>query len=319
VDSRSLVRTDSRFGGAEPALDVIETEAGRRLRAVWDRGLVAVTQGFVGSDAEGRTTTLGRGGSDYTATVLGAALGAQAVHIWTDVDGILSGDPRAVAHPRRLERLGFQEAVELAHFGARVLHPGAAKFAVSRQVPVRIRSTFAPENPGTLILRDRWGPPEIAAVAFKPGVALIQVRSHPSAMPYGFLARVFDVLARHRLPVDLVATSHTSTAFTLDVDAEISAAAEELRRFSDVTVHSGLATVTVVGHGLLEEPGVGARVFQVINRTPVHLVSQASNVSLSFVVDADAAPELVRRLHRTLIEARPEAVGLETAAPGVEA
>jgi aspartate kinase len=301
VDARRVVRTTADFGAARPDVDAIAAAAAEHLLPLIEDGEIAVVQGFVGSDERGRTTTLGRGGSDYTAALLGAALDSRGVHIWTDVDGILSGDPRAVEAPRTLERLGFQEAVELAHFGARVLHPGAAKYAVSRSVPIRIRSTFAPERPGTLVLDDRWGPPEIAAVAFKPGVALIQVRSHPSALPYGFLARVFEVLARQELPVDLVATSHTSTAFTLDADADVSGAARELERFSDVTVRTGLATVTVVGHGLLEEPGIGARVFQVVNRTRVHLVSQASNVSLSFVVDADSAPELVRRLHRTLI------------------
>ncbi len=302
VDARRLVRTDACFGAAVPDEAALEDAARELLLPAVAGGSVVVTQGFVGATEDGRTTTLGRGGSDYSATLIGAAVDASEVHIWTDVEGVLSGDPRAVDAPRVLGRLGFEEAVELAYFGAKVLHPGAAKHAVSRGLEVRIRSTFAPDRPGTRILRDRWGPAEIAAVAFKPEVALIQVRSHPSAIPYGFLARVFDVLTRHRLPVDLVATSHTSTAFTLDVSAEISAAAAELRRFADVEVRTGLATVSVVGHGLLEEPGVDARVFQVVGRTPVHLVSQASNVSLSFVVEADDASPLVRRLHRALIE-----------------
>ncbi len=304
VDARLLIRTDACHGAATPDEAAIRVAADALLVPRLEAGTIAVVQGFVGATADGATTTLGRGGSDLTASLIGAAIGAREVHIWTDVEGVLSGDPRAVSHPRVLDELGFEEAVELAYFGAKVLHPGAAKHAVSRGLEVRIRSTFAPDRPGTRILRDRWGPPEIAAVAFKPDVALIQVRSHPSAIPYGFLARVFDALSRHRLPVDLVATSHTSTAFTLDASAEVSAAAEELGKFADVTVRSGLATVTVVGHGLLEEPGVDARVFQVVDRTPVHLVSQASNVSLSFVVDADDAPPLVRRLHQALIENR---------------
>ena len=175
--------------------------------------MVPVVQGFVGATEDGRTTTLGRGGSDWTATLLGAALGAAEVHIWTDVEGVLSGDPRYVDDPRVLDELGFEETVELAWFGAKVIHPGAAKHAVAHGVPVRIRSTFSPERPGTLILKDRVGGPDIAAVACKREVALIKVRGRPSALPYGFLARVFDILARHQLPVDLVATSHSSTAF----------------------------------------------------------------------------------------------------------
>ncbi len=306
VDARTVVRTDASFGHAIPDEDAIAELAEAHLVPVLDGGAVPVVQGFVGATGDGRTTTLGRGGSDLTATLLGAALGAETVHIWTDVDGILTGDPRAVDAPHIMDVLGFEEAVELAYFGAKVLHPGAAKHAVSRGLAVRIRNTFEPARGGTLILRERWGPPGIAAVAFKPGVALIQVRSHPRAMPYGFLARVFEILARHRLPVDLVATSHTSTAFTLDATEEIGDVARELERFAEVEVHTGLATVTVVGHGLLEQPGVNALVFWAVERTPVHLISQASDVSLSFVVDQDQAAALVRRLHLTLIELRAE-------------
>lgn len=304
VDARSVVRTDAAFGRAVPDEPAIRERAAQRLVPLLDAGTVPVVQGFVGATSDGRTTTLGRGGSDYTATLLGAALDADEVHIWTDVDGILTGDPRAVEAPRILALLGFEEAVELAYFGAKVLHPGAAKHAVASGLQVRIRNTFAPEKPGTLIARERWGPPEIAAVAYKPGIALIQVRSHPQAMPYGFLARVFEVLAKHRLPVDLVATSHTSTAFTLDGTAEIGAVADELGSFAEVEVHTGAATITVVGHGLLEEPGVNARVFDAVANTPVQLISQASDVSLSLVVAEHDAPELVRRLHTALIDER---------------
>lgn len=307
VDARDVIPTDARFGAAEPREGDLARAARQRILPALAAGEVVVVQGFVGRAPDGRTTTLGRGGSDWTASLLGAALEAREVHIWTDVDGILSGDPRAVAAPRRLDRIGYEEAVELAYFGAKVLHPGAAKHAVSRGLAVRIRSTFAPDRPGTLILRERWEPAGVAAVAFKPGVVLIQVRSHPSAMPYGFLARVFEVLTRHKLPVDLVATSHTSTAFTLDAGADVDRAAGELEVFADVTVRADLATVSVVGYGLLDEPGIVGRVFAVVGSTPVHLVSQASDVSLSFVVGEADAPALVERLHAELVEPRPVA------------
>lgn len=267
-------------------------------------GRVAVVQGFVGATSDGRTTTLGRGGSDLTATLLGAALESSAVHIWTDVDGILTGDPRWVARPLSLDVVGFEEAVELAWFGAKVLHAGAAKHAVAHRLPVRIRSTFAPERPGTLVLAERWGGPDIAAVACKRSVALIQVRSRPTAIEYGFLAGVFGTLAEHRTPVDLVATSHTSTAFTIDEGAEIGALAEALDHVAEVDVRRGLSTVTVVGRGLLREPGFAARVFQTVAFTPVHLISQATDSSLSFLVDDEEAEALVRRLHLVLIEGR---------------
>ena len=304
VDAREVIRTDGHFGAAEPDPDAIRAAVRTRLPEVIDAGRVPLVQGFVGADSEGRTTTLGRGGSDLTATLLGSALESSAVHIWTDVDGILSGDPRWVDRPHTLDVVGFEEAVELAWFGARVLHAGAAKHAVAHRLPVRIRSTFAPERPGTLVLADRWGGPDIAAVACKRSVALIQVRSRPSAMEYGFLASVFGRLAEHRTPVDLVATSHTSTSFTVHTDTELAPVAEALGEVAEVEIRRGLSTVTVVGRGLLQEPGFAARVFQTVAFTPVHLISQATDSSLSFLVDDAEAEELVRRLHLVLIEGR---------------
>jgi aspartate kinase len=302
VDARDVVRTDARFGAAVPDGAALPPLAARHLVPVLDRGEVAVVQGFIGTAADGSTTTLGRGGGDFTAALLGGALGAEAVHVWTDVAGILSGDPREVDNPQLLDVIGFEEAVELAWSGARVIHPVAAKWAVSRGVPVRIRSTFHPDEPGTLIRNDVRDAAAIAAVTAKPGVTLIKVRSHPAALPYGFLARVFEVLARYRLEVDLVATSHSSTSFTIDGGAGLEDVEAELESFADVEVRTGLTTVTVVGRGMLAEPGMDALVFWAVEKTPVHLISQASDVSLSFVVDAGDAPALVRRLHVALIE-----------------
>ncbi len=304
IDAREVIRTDATFGAAHPDPEAIRAEACARLLPIAEEGVVPVVQGFVGATSDGDTTTLGRGGSDLSATLIGAAVASSAVHIWTDVDGILTGDPRWVDRPRSLDVVGFEEAVELAWFGARVLHAGAAKHAVAHRLPVRIRSTFAPERPGTLVLAERWGGPDIAAVACKRAVALIQVRSRPSAIEYGFLAEVFGTLAELRTPVDLVATSHTSTAFTIDENAELGALADALDRVAEVEVRRGLSTVTVVGRGLLREPGFAARVFQTVAFTSVHLISQATDSSLSFLVDDAEAEELVRRLHLVLIEGR---------------
>lgn len=302
VDAREVIRTDERFGAGIPQAQAIRALARQRLGTATLSGGVAVVQGFVGSTADGRTTTLGRGGSDFTAALLGGALDAEAVHVWTDVEGVLSGSPRAVDAPRLLEELGFEEAVELSWSGAKVLHPVAAKWAVSQGVPVRIRSTFRPEHPGTVIRNDVRDAATVAAVTAKPGVALLKVRSHPWALPYGFLARVFEVLARHRLEVDLVATSHSSTAFTIDASEELAEVVRELEAFADVEARTGLTTVTVVGRGLLAQPRENARVFATLEDIPVHLISQASDVSVSLVVDEARAGEVVARLHRALVE-----------------
>lgn len=309
VDPGAVVRTDDRFGRARPLDDEIRRLAAERIAPLLEEGTVPVIGGFVGATADGRPTTLGRGGSDFTATLLGAALAAARVRIWTDVPGILSGDPRVVDDPVILRQIGFEEAVELSYFGARVIHPTAAKYAVSRGVPLQIRNSFQPDDPGTTVLTDRWGAPHIAAVAFKPDTVLMKVRSHPAALPYGFLARVFEILARHRLPVDLVATSHSSTAFTIDENEEIAAASRELSGFADVEVVRELATITVVGHGLLDEPGINGRVFEAVGRTPVHLISQASDVSISFLVSAEDAPGVVRTIHASLVERHAEIHG----------
>jgi len=303
VDARSVVRTDGRFGGAVPHDDETRERVREVLQPMLESGRIPVLQGFVGATADGETTTLGRGGSDFTAAIIGAALGANEVAIWTDVDGVMSAEPRHVPQARTLPELGYEEAVELAYFGAKVVHPAAAKHAAARDVSLRIRNVLRPEHPGTLIRHDVRRVVGVAAVADKPRVTLIKVRSRPLFMAYGFLARVFDTLARHRLPVDLVATSHTSTAFTVDAGESLDVIVDELARFAEVDVRPDLVTVSAIGHGLLQQPGVSARVFAALGATPVHLISQASDVCLSFLVDADVAPGVVRRLHRELIEA----------------
>ncbi len=302
VDARGVVRTDDRFGGAVPRDRETAERVRRTLTPLVESSVVPVLQGFVGATDDGRTTTLGRGGSDFTAAIVAAALGAGDAAIWTDVDGVLSADPRQVPGARPLSELGYEEAVELAYFGARVIHPAAAKHAAARDVSLRIRNAGNPGAPGTLLRHDRPRAAGVAAIAHKPAIALIKVRSRPLFMAYGFLARVFDVLARHRLPVDLVATSHTSTAFTIDESHGVDAVRRELAEFAEVDLVEELATVSVVGHGLLRRPGIAARVFAALGDTPVQLISQASDVCLSFLVSADDAPDAVRRLHRDLIE-----------------
>lgn len=307
LNARDIVWTNSEFGAAVPDFESVRRLAPSNILPLVEDGIVPVIQGFIGSEAGGATTTLGRGGSDFTATLLAAALGSPEVVIWTDVDGILSGDPNLVGDSRVVPNVGSEEVVELSYFGARVIHPAAAKHAIVSGLPLRIKNSFAPERPGTLVHPDRGVAAAFAAVAHKTDVALIRVRAFPTALAYGFLARVFGVLGRHRVPVDLVSTSHSSTAFTVERDEDLSAVRRALSVFSEVDVLRDVATVTVVGRGLLREPGMDALVFWAVEKTPVYLISQASDVSISFVVDEAEAPELVRRLHLSLIELRGEA------------
>lgn len=309
VDAREVVRTDARFGRAIPDDEATVRLAHARLRPLVEAGAIPVMQGFVGGTADGRTTTLGRGGSDFTAAIVGAALGSREVTIWTDVDGIFTADPNQVPDARVLAELGFEEAVELAYFGARVVHPAAAKHAVGREVSLRIRNTFRPDAPGTLVRADRRGTPGVAALACKPNIALLTVRSRPLFMAYGFLARVFEVLTRRGVPVDLVATSHTSTAFTVDRDEPLTDVRSDLEAFAEVEVRTGLATISAIGAGLLDEPGGIGTIFRIVGKTPVRLISQATNTSLSFVVSEEEALDVVRRLHAAVL--RPEGTPAE--------
>lgn len=297
LDARRIIRTDRRFGSAIPLDEESVVLTRGILLPRLAEGRIPVLQGYVGATSGGETTTLGRGGSDFTAALVGAAIGAGEVTIWTDVDGIFSADPNQVPGARVLPEIGYEEAVELAWFGAKVIHPSAAKHAVARKVSLRIRNTLRPESPGTLIRHDRRESPGVAAVAARRGVTLVRVRSRPLFMAAGFLARVFEVLARHRLPVDLVATSHTSTALTLDGAEDVREVVGELEAFAEVEVLTGLSTVSVVGRGLLQRPGLVSRVFTALGVTPVLLISQASDVSLSLVLDAAHARDVVTRLH----------------------
>ncbi|GMR12330.1 MAG: lysine-sensitive aspartokinase 3 [Gemmatimonadota bacterium] len=306
LDARLLIRTDERFGRAIPDLDETDLMVRAGALPLIAEGRVPVIQGFIGSTADGRTTTLGRGGSDFTATLVAAPLSADEVVIWTDVSGIHTADPREVEGARAIREIGFEEAVELAYFGAGVVHVSAAKHAVFSNLPLRIRDSGAHEKAGTLVNPGRRGGAEFAAVAFKPAVLLVRVRAFPSAMAHGFLARVFAVLGAHQVPVDLVATSHSSTAFTIDRDEDLTSLRDELSRFAEVEITPNLATITVVGHGLLSEPGMEALAFLAVGKTQVHLISQASDVSLSFVVSEEDAAETVRRLHLSLIELRSD-------------
>lgn len=322
VDARDVVRTDDAYGRAVPR----DEETYRRAREILlprvREGVVPVLQGFIGATDEGITTTLGRGGSDFTAVMIGAALDGAPVTLWTDVDGIYSADPQVAPAAGVIRELGYEEAVELAYFGARVVHPAAAKHAVARNVSLHVRNSFRPEAQGTVVRHDLREGPGVAAVAHRPGVSLIRVRSRPLFMAHGFLARVFDVLARLAVPVDMVATSHTSTAFTVDGTESLDDLTEELERVAEVEVLEDMATVTVVGRSAGWPAGEAAALSGGLDaarlgeaqaappptltpseREQVRLISRAGDVSLSLVVPEDAAPGLVRRLHRALVEA----------------
>ncbi|HUG53458.1 MAG TPA: lysine-sensitive aspartokinase 3 [Vicinamibacteria bacterium] len=306
VDARGIVVTDENFGRATPLLEETAAAAARTVSPLLEAGTVPVLPGFIGSTRKGVATTLGRGGSDWSAAVIGAALAAEEIQIWTDVDGMMTVDPRVVSSARVIPEVSFDEAAELAYFGAKVLHPATIRPAVERGIPVRILNSLNPSAPGTLIagrVRDaRRSEPR--AVAFKKGIAVVLIAQPRMLMAYGFVARVFEVFDRHRTAVDLIATSEVSISLTVDDPASVPAVEEELARLGEVQVLHSMAIVSIVGRGFTRQSGLAARVFQSLGEVNVIMISfGASDVNLSFVVAEADAEKAVRALHREFFEA----------------
>lgn len=307
LDPRELVPTDASFGAAVPDENGIALRARDRLRPAIDAGHVVVTGGFLGAAPDGSTTTLGRGGSDYSAALLGAGLfdagvPVEAIEIWTDVDGILTADPRVVPEAHIVSEVSYAEAAELAFFGAKVLHPATIKPAVARGIPVAVKNTFHPDVPGTFVKGDVPGR-GVRALAARSGVTALFLGNPKMLLAYGFAARVFAVFEKHRVPVDVITTSEVSISITVDEKAPVDLLLRDLSELAEVSVLEGLAVVSVVGRGLRTTPGVAARVFGALAKVNVVLISQgASDTNLTFVVAASDAREALRVLHREFFE-----------------
>jgi aspartate kinase len=304
VDARACVLTDDEHGRAAPLPGTGE-RVRRELLPLLAEGAVPVLGGFIGSTADGATTTLGRGGSDYTAALVGAALDAREIQIWTDVTGFLTADPRLVAGARNLAHLSYEEAAELAFFGARVLHPKTIQPAVEREIPVRVLNSRQPGAEGTRIdARAVPSPEGIKAVAHKRGVTVVRVSSTRMLGAFGFLQALFDVFGRHRTAVDVVSTSEVSVSLTVEHTRALPAILDELSGLGTAAAEEGYAIVCLVGEGLRATPGVAARVFGTLREINVEMISQgASPINLTFVVREEDAVEAVRRLHAEFFEA----------------
>ncbi|MCG3134184.1 MAG: Bifunctional aspartokinase/homoserine dehydrogenase 1 [Planctomycetes bacterium] len=291
--------TDATYGSAH-----VQPESYERIEAAldaaFDDGLLPVVTGFVAKDGDGYITTLGRGGSDYSAAIFGAALGAAEIEIWTDVDGVMSADPRIVAGARSLDRMSFEEAAELAYYGAKVIHPATIQPAVWKDIPIRVLNTMRPEHPGTLILRASASEPGVRSIASKGGITAVHVTSHRMLLQVGFMRRMFEVFERHQIVIDMISTSEVSVTVTTDNPKNLPAADAELREFSEVRVDGDKAILCLVGEGLRDVPDVLTRVFAVLQResVPVRMVSVgASRINVSLLVDRGDEKRAVKALH----------------------
>ena len=297
VDPRRLLVTDDRFGRAEPQPDAIAEAAREHALPHLREGRVPVTGGFVGATREGVTTTLGRGGSDYSASLLGAALQADAIEIWTDVDGMLTADPRVVPAARLIGRIRFDEAAELASFGAKVLHPRPITPAVRRGIPVYVYNSRRPDGTGTLITADAPRRP-VSAIAAKAATTVVKLQTARMLLAHGFLQTVFAVFEKHRSSVDVIATSEVSLSVTLDDPANLDALLVDLRALGNVSVERGRGIVSVVGAGLTDDSTALARAFGALGAARVHMASvSATGINLTLVLDADQVNPAMQRLH----------------------
>ena len=299
VDARSVIVTNGEHMAAVPQFTETTAALEAHVRPLLATGHVPVLGGFVGATTGGVTTTLGRGGSDFSGAIVGSCLHAAEIQIWTDVDGMLTADPRVVASPRVVPHISFAEASELAYFGAKVLHPATIQPAVARDIPVRILNSKRAEAPGTLITAER--PPSelgLTALASKKHVTVVDITSTRMLMAHGFLRRLFEVFERHKTPVDVVTTSEVSVSVTVDDRRRLPAIVEALSDFAEVSLEHDMAIVCAVGEGLNTEPRLVARVFDAVGDVPVKLLSQAaSRRNITFVIREADVPLVLGRLH----------------------
>src|SRR5438876_3790141 len=299
VDARQCVVTDDRFGKASPIMDVTASRLEEAARPHLNAGRVVVMGGYIGSTLSGTTTTLGRGGSDYSAAIVGAALNAEEIQIWTDVDGMMTADPRIVSGAWKVKEISFDEASELAYFGAKVLHPLTVLPAVEKNIPVFILNSRNPNGTGTRITREaRPCRNLIKSIACKRGITIVTVSSSRMLMAHGFLKALFEVFDRHHTSVDMVATSEVSVSLTLDNVSWLDAIVEDLKSLGEVEVATNMALICLVGNNLKYTPGVARRAFGSIADINILMVSHgASNINFSFIVDQNDADSAIQKLH----------------------
>lgn len=316
VDARACIKTDEVYGNATPKSETVaatQTELSPLLGA----SQIPVLGGFIGSTERGVTTTLGRGGSDFTAALVGAALEAREIQIWTDVSGVLTADPRVVPETRTIPVLSYHEAAELAYFGAKVLHPKTIQPAIDKNIPVRVCNSRAPTDRSTLIVSESQSTPQtVKAIAHKNGITTVQITSARMLGAYGFLRALFEVFDRHHTAVDVVTTSEVSVSLSIDDTTALPELVADLEKLGSVEIEKDRTIISVVGEGLRSTPGIAARVFSVISDINVSMISVgASSVNLTFMVDEAHAAEAIRRLHRVCFEDRAGELTASAEAP----
>jgi aspartate kinase len=302
IDARKVMITDSSFGSAKPLIEKLETQAKKYFLPAFENNNAVITQGFIGASEEGITTTIGRGGSDYSAALFGSALGAEMIQIWTDVDGMMSADPRIVSESKLINTLSFNEASELAYFGAKVLHPNTILPAVQKNIPVRILNSRRPEVEGTLILQtpETENKSIVKSIASKKGIIVINIASSRMFLAHGFLSKLFSIFAEHQKSVDVVSTSEVSVSLTIDNDKDLEKIREDLENIGEIRIERQKGIVCIVGEGMKKTPGIAARAFTALanSKINIEMISEgASEINLTLVVEEEDVDKAVRVLH----------------------
>ena len=314
IDAREIIVTDSEFQKAAPLEDVIEKRATEKIKPLLAQDKVPVMGGFIASSEEGLTTTLGRGGSDYTGALVGGALDAETIEIWTDVDGIMTADPRVCPDALRVRVISFEEAAELAYFGAKVLHPATILPAVKKNIPVLVLNSRNAGCEGTRIISvaPHCHSP-FKSIAVKRKLTIIDIVASRMLMTHGYLSKMFAVFDKHKCPVDMVSTSEVSISLTVDSNSSLPDIAADLSKMADVKYEGKKALVCMVGEDIRGQNGIAAQVFNAIRHINVRMISQgASEINMSFMIDEDDADEAVRSLHAAFFkEPDPEIFDVE--------
>jgi aspartate kinase len=308
VDARTVMMTDEHYASAAPLFDKIDVKAKEVFIPLLTSNKIPITQGFIGATLKGVTTTLGRGGSDYSAAILGAALDAEEIQIWTDVDGVLTADPRIAPKAQKLKIISFREASELAYFGAKVLHPSTILPAIKNNIPVVVLNSKRPESTGTRIVAN---PPKtnvpVKSIASKKGITVINIQSTRMLMAHGFLESIFAVFNRHKTSVDLVSTSEVAVSLTIDNSEQLEHIVTELKGFSEVAIYERKAIVCIVGDQMQSTAGIADRIFSALGDINVMMISMgASEINMSLVIEENRVDDAVRRLHKEFFEPVPE-------------
>lgn len=304
ADARSFMITDAVYMKGEPQTEIICKRVPELLNREFQNHEIIITQGFISATIEGAGTTLGRGGSDYSAALIGMAADASEIEIWTDVDGVHTTDPRRVDKTKSIAVMSFSEAAELSFFGAKVLHPATIQPAVERNIPVRVLNSVEPHKNGTLILKDEEVTDGgVKAISFKEKIIVINIFSMKMLNSFGFLTRLFEVFGKYGTSVDLISTSEVNVSLTIDSDKNLKEITGEISQFAKATLCYDKSQVSVVGKNLKETKGLGKRIFGSISDYNITMISQgASDVNISFVVNREDLDSVVGALHREFFE-----------------